>query len=92
MNPTPAAPRLRLWIILIAALILLTPVVRATAQSGDNTLYLPVVGKSQIQPVTAVLKWAYGGCYSCSILLRARSRQRRRWSISRVCYWTRRQA
>lgn len=64
MNPPPAASRLRLWIILIAALILLIPPVRATAQSGGNTLYLPVIGKAQTRPVTAVLKWAYGGCYT----------------------------
>ena len=63
MELSPAASRLRWWI-LIVALILLAPAVRAAAQSGGNTLYLPVVGKSQVQPVTAVLKWAYGGCYS----------------------------
>ena len=60
MELSPAASRLRWWI-LIVALILLAPAVRAAAQSGGNTLYLPVVGKSQVQPVTAVLKWAYGG-------------------------------
>ena len=68
MNPAPGTPRritalLRLCMLLFA-LALLLPAARTAAQSGGNTLYLPVVGKSQVQRVTAVLKWAYGGCYS----------------------------
>ena len=68
MNPKPGTSRrintlLRLWMVL-SALALLLPAVRAAAQSGGSTLYLPLVSKSQVRPITAVLKWAYGGCYT----------------------------